>query len=261
MTNPELLNLSPSELRANPWNANHLSPENEAKLDASLRRLKTFKTITVRQVKDVPGYEILGGKHRWESAMRVGLQVVPCLNVGFVDDATAKEITLADNARYGTDDAVQLAQIYADLEIDSLEGFLPIGETDIQQIFDASNIALDALDIDENFDKDVTLPDPAQDDVEEKPARVAKTHTQLRFKVTNADAEKITRLILQTRKEQGFDTEDDLTNAGDALVHLLLAAKDKSTLTLAFDAKPALQEVEDMLARLDEIDATDGVAN
>ncbi len=44
----------------------------------------------------------------------------------------------------------------------------------------------------------------------------------MRFKVTNADAEKITREISQVRKTHGFTAEDDLTNAGDALVYLLL---------------------------------------
>jgi hypothetical protein len=43
----------------------------------------------------------------------------------------------------------------------------------------------------------------------------------MRFKVPLGDAEKITELIVKVKKRQNFTSSDDLTNAGDALVHQL----------------------------------------
>jgi len=46
----------------------------------------------------------------------------------------------------------------------------------------------------------------------------------VRFKLANEDAERLTELIETTKQEHGFTAEDQATNAGDALVHLLFRA-------------------------------------
>ena len=48
----------------------------------------------------------------------------------------------------------------------------------------------------------------------------------MRFKVPIEDAEFVTALIERTRKTQRFTDEDSLTNAGNALVHLLKGLRD-----------------------------------
>ena len=210
------LSLHPDKLRPNAWNSNVMSPENEAKLDEAIKRFGFFKPIIVREVED--GYEILGGEHRWQSARRLGLKSIPVMNLGKIDDQRAMEISLADNARYGVDDAVSLSQLLSQLDsVEDLQDFLPYTDSELRSIFTSTDIALDDLELDEEFDASDT-------EVEEPPVvKAPKTHTIMRFKVTLADAEKITALITRIQKTHGLTESDALTNAGDALIHLLFA--------------------------------------
>lgn len=210
----QYLELKPSQLRKNSWNTNKVTPENERKIRASLKRNGVFKPIIVRET-DEGVYEILGGQHRWEQAIELGLDKLPVFNLGRIDDKRAKEISLADNARYGTDDTIELAELLKTLDTDELQVFLPYGESDINEIF-SSNIALEELELEEDIETKLETPDDLEPVV--KPA---KTHTIMRFKVPIADAERITALIATTQKEYGFTEADELTNVGDALVHIL----------------------------------------
>lgn len=206
--------VSPDQLRANPWNTNFVTPENEEKLTESVRQLGMFKAVTVREAPDgKTKYEILGGEHRWAIAINMGAETIPIFNVGPVDDEIAKKITIADNARYGADDPLQLAELIKSLgEAADIQIFLPWSDADVATLFATSDIALDDLELPESFEEPV---------VEPKAERVPKTHTIMRFKVALADAERITEMITKTQKHQSFTASDDLTNAGDALVHLL----------------------------------------
>lgn len=234
MTQPKLLELTPDRLQPNPWNTNIVDPINETKLDESVRRNGLFKPVIVREIAGGV-YEIIGGEHRWEAAKRVGLQTVPVVNLGTISDEKAKEISIIDNARYGADDVVALSELLKELgSMDDLQIYLPYGDEDLTSIFSSSDIALDELGVDENFEK------TEEDDPEPPAAKAPKTHTVMRFKVSLNDAEKITALIAKTQRAQGLNTADDLTNAGDALVHLLVDQ---------FDTKPAAASFE-----LDDID-------
>lgn len=220
MPNPELLMLSPDDLVPNPWNPNVMSPENEAKLDESIKRFGLFRPIVARETDD--GLEILGGQHRWEGAKRLGITSIPVANVGRIDDAKAKEIGLADNARYGFDDGALLHDILKDLgDSDEIQSFLPYSDADIRSIFSNADIALGELDLEDTFDKTEELHEPPT-------AKAPKTHQVMRFKISIGDSERITELITKTSKRHGFTNADDLTNAGDALVHLLLSGGEAS---------------------------------
>jgi ParB family chromosome partitioning protein len=208
--NYEHLEIDTNRLRPNPWNTNVVSPDNEAKLDESLRRFGVFKPILVRQVgKEL---EILGGQHRWESAKRLGFAKVPVVNLGSIDDETAKEIGLVDNGRYGVDDAEGLATLLKELgKPAELATFLPYSDKELEVIFKANELDFDSLDID------------GDDDIDLKPTEVstAPTHQIMRFKVPVEDAEWVSQLVSQVVKAQGLTDSDSLTNAGDALVHIL----------------------------------------
>lgn len=211
----KLIWVDPQTLKKNPWNSNHLSPEAEKKLDAAIERFGGFfKPIVVREADG--GLEILGGAHRCDSAIRLGYDKVPVFNLGHIDDKTAKEIGLADNSRYGVDDATQLADILRDLDVDDLTHFLPYQTADLKAIFASTSIALDDLDAPDFADDEDALPSSA--------ARPPKTHTIMRFKIPIGDAERIEKLIETAKKHYGLTGSDDLTNAGDALVQLLLGA-------------------------------------
>ncbi len=205
-------------LKPSPWNSNHVSPENEIKLQESIRQFGMFKPIVVRQIAE-DEYEILGGEHRWDAAREVGLTEVPVFNLGPIDDILARKITLADNARYGQDDTIELAKLLEEIGADAeLQNVLPYTDADLNSIFSSVNIALDELDLPGGFEETDERP------TEPSPEKIAKTHTIMRFKVTLADSEKITELLTKVKKRQGFTAADDLTNAGDALVHQIFGA-------------------------------------
>lgn len=214
MSTPKPMIVSPEELRPSPWNTNIMTPENEAKLEASVKRFGFFRPVVVRETED--GLEILGGEHRWEIARKLGMKV-PIMNLGPIDDRMAKEISITDNARYGVDDTLSFAEFLNEMgDVSDLQDFLPYTEADLADIFSSADIALDDLDIDEDFEKS------SEKDADEAPApKEPKTHTIMRFKVPLRDAERITAAVARTRADQGFTESDDLTNAGDALVHLL----------------------------------------
>lgn len=206
------------QLRPNPWNTNFVSPENEVKLVESIRQFGLFKPIVVRQVDE--HFEILGGEHRWEGAKAAGLVEVPIYDLGIIDDEKAKKISLVDNARYGADNALDLAELMKEIgTAEDFQNFLPFSDADVKAIFASATIAGEELDLDEDdFNSALEEPEiPAA-------AKPAKTHTIMRVKLLNADAERLTKLIAKTQKDNGFTGSDELTNAGDAIVHLLLGS-------------------------------------
>ncbi len=212
-------------MRPNPWNTNRVSPDNEAKLGSSIATLGIFKPFVVRDIEQVDGeyvdgklYEILGGEHRWQEAIAAGIKLVPIFNLGTIDDDKAKKISLADNMRYGADDTIELARLIEGLDDpNDLQNILPYTAADMSAIISSVDIALDSLEIPDGFDEE-DGPAPA-----EAAEKAPKTHTIMRFKVTLGDAESITELIAKVKKRQSFTTGDDLTNAGDALVHQLFS--------------------------------------
>ncbi|QIG69059.1 putative partition ParB-like nuclease protein [Rhizobium phage RHph_N1_10] len=247
MTYPKMMELDPSSLQPNPWNTNIVTPENEAKLEESIRRLGFFRPAVVREIAISPNrenvFEILGGEHRAQVAAKLGLKLIPVVNLGFIDDLKAKEIGIADNSRYGMDDQIAFAELIKGMgNAEQLKDFLPYTEHDFTDLFTTSEIDLDSLGLDENFEKE-----PEKDQGEEPvQPKAPKTHTIIRYKVSNRDAEDITALIERTMKDNGFTSSDELTNAGDALVHLLFAGRNQAA---------AQDEMDDLDELLDGADA------
>lgn len=200
-------------LSANPWNTNVVTPENEAKIEASLKRFGFFRPVLAREHEG--SLQILGGEHRWTVAKRLGYKTVPVINLGHLDDQKAQEIGLVDNGRYGEDDALALSELLKGLGgTDDLLTFLPYSGDELESLFSSSSIALDELDIP---DDDGSIP--------ELPAMKEKqTHQIMRFKVPVEDVDFIQRLVESTMRAQGFTGDDSMTNAGNALVHLMRGA-------------------------------------
>jgi ParB family chromosome partitioning protein len=214
MTKPlNLLNADINNLQPNPWNTNIVSPENEEKIKQSLIRFGMFRPIIVRELKDEPGtLEILGGQHRWMVAKELGYTEVPVINLGPIDDTKAKEIGLVDNGRYGQDDTIALSELLKELGSEDIELFLPYTDKELENIFAASSYSLDDLDLDEEDEL------PSLADLSSKPAQ---THQIMRFKVPVEDAAMVQKKIETVMKAQGFSGDDSMTNAGNALVHIL----------------------------------------
>lgn len=200
--------LTPSQ-----WNPNVVSPDNEAKLEESIKRRGFFKPVLARETADGK-LEIVGGEHRAFAAKRLGYKEVPVINLGKLSDKEAQEICLLDNGRYGADDTLQLAQLLEGLgTADELSQFMPYTDTDLSSIFSSVNIELDDLELP---DEDATPVTPR-----DKPLQ---THQIMRFKVPVDDVGMVTDLIERVMKTQKFTEGDSLTNAGDALVHICKAA-------------------------------------
>lgn len=211
----QVTQIDPAELLPNPWNTNVVDPDDMQRLKNSLDRLGVFKPILCREVDD--GLEILGGEHRALAAAEQGYETVPVINLGTLDDSKAKEISIVDNSRYGDDDAIRFAELLDELGHDvDLSSFLPYDEAEMESILSSVHISLDDLEMEDDDEPDPEL------------SRPPKTHQIMRFKVPLEDAEQISDLIEQIQDENGFNESDQLTNAGDALIHLL---KSKSGVT------------------------------
>lgn len=212
MTAHEYPSVNPKVLTSNPWNTNSCSPELEKKLDASVSKLDMFKPIVVRTLADGT-LQILGGQHRVESAIRVGLGKVPIFNLGTITDKKAKEIGLVDNARYGADDTVALARLLEELgSVEDITAFMPFSDADMSSIFSSMEIDLDSLDMTEE-DLLPKTPEPSSTKLQ--------THQTMRFRVPTEDVQNVSDKLEKIMKLQGFDEKDSLINAGDALVWLL----------------------------------------
>lgn len=203
--------VNPDTLVPNPWNTNVVSPENEEKLDSSLKRFGVFKPVIVRELIDGT-LQIIGGEHRAQSAARLGYKAIPIVNLGMISDQKAKEISLVDNDRFGEDDMFKLAELVGTLDVSELSSFTTFTDTDLDSMFTSSSIALEDLD-------SLSLP---SEDIEPPQEKSIQTHQIMRFKVPIKDVDAVTQKIEKAIKVQGFDDSDSLTNAGDALVHLLL---------------------------------------
>lgn len=197
-------------LNPNPWNSNHVSPENEEKLERSMDHLGMFKPILVRTLNDGT-LQIIGGEHRAEIARRKGIDV-PIVNLGSITDQRAKEIGLVDNGRYGADDALSLAEILESLDKEDLS-FLPYSDNELASIFSSTDIDLSDIDLDDDIEQ--------QDPADPGQQRAPQTHQIIRFKVPIEDAHLVTDLIERIMKDQKLTDSDALTNAGDALIHVL----------------------------------------
>lgn len=212
--NMKLQTVDPSALAPNPWNTNHCSPDLEARLDNSIRKLGMFKPVVVRELED-GSLQILGGEHRAQSAARVGLTEIPIFNLGRISDKKAKQIGVVDNARYGQDDSLQLAKLLEEIgTIEDLSSYTPFSDGDLTDIFSSVHIDLDLLDHAE-------IPDEPAVKLPEKTNAALQTHQTMNFRVQIEDVEKISAKVEKVMKLQGFTGADAKTNAGDALAWIM----------------------------------------
>jgi ParB family chromosome partitioning protein len=213
---PTSITVNPALLAPNPWNTNGMGPDAELKLEESIRQFGMFKPVIVRRLEN-GSLQIIGGEHRATIAKRMGMAEIPAVDLGRLSDQEAKKVGLLDNSRYGTDDTFLLAELLEGLgNAEDLAKYMPYSESDLASIFSSVNIALDDLDIPDDED---SLPITPRE-------KTVQTHQVMRFKVPAEDAVRIQELVERTMKTHKFSESDALTNAGDALVHLLLRGVD-----------------------------------
>lgn len=207
--------VDPRSLIPAPWNPNRATPEDQLKLDASIERLGMFKPVICRELPD-GSLQILGGHWRCDSAIRLGWDSIPVVNLGTVSDERAKEITLVDNGRYGQDDAGLLADLLKELGTpQELAAFMPYDMIQLEAIAAASRIDLDTLGLDEEDD-------PAP----EKKVKPPRTHEVMKFRVDVEDVGWIGDMVKAVVADEGLTDQDAMTAAGAALSILLNRLRD-----------------------------------
>lgn len=215
--------VNPHDLRPNPWNPNAVDPVNQTKLENSIRRDGIKRPIVVRQL-DNGDYQIIGGQHRTEAAIELGMKGVPIINRGKISDAEAKKETLLDNYRYGSDNLDRLSALLSDPEIGdaaTLLDTMPIDEEELAEYFSHLTTETLDMDIDSALDDGSKVDEEDEEVVDLSTGKPLRTHQIIRFRVSVEDQAKLAELFKKTKIDEGYVTSDDLTNDGDALVHLL----------------------------------------
>ena len=125
----------PRHLVKNKWNPNKMSPEEEAKLRNSLQKHGHVRPILVRTLEDGT-LEIVGGEHRVEVSIDLGMTEVPVINLGQISDEDAKRALMIDNSRYGHDDAGLLSELLTGLgSADELAEWMNMGVDELGASF------------------------------------------------------------------------------------------------------------------------------
>lgn len=220
--------VSPKLLWPNPWNPNAVDPINQHKLENSIKLEGIKRPIVVRTL-DNGDFQIIGGQHRTQAAVELGMTEVPIINRGVISDAEAKRETLLDNYRYGSDNLDRLSELLSDPDIGdaaSLLDTMPIDEEELEGYFShLEAMTHDTLDaeIEEALSEGKPKKDADDEDgpVDLSTGKPVRTHTIVRFRISVEDEAKLAELIKQTKIDEGLVESDDLTNDGDALIHLL----------------------------------------
>jgi hypothetical protein len=199
--------LSPSS-----FNPNIVSEVDLEKLDNSVQRLGMFKPVVVRELKD-GALEVLAGWHRVKLAQQREEQV-PIVNLGIVSESKAREISLADNSRYGNDDPYLFMELLSSMEAtnEELATFLPINDTDIA-VFEVGELP-ELGNLNDTSGKRSRR--KTKDD-----EYVPQTHQMMRFLVPIMDADIVINAINAAIMKLGLEDEPHTEAAGDALVHLI----------------------------------------
>ncbi len=205
--------VDPRLLVFSPWNVNSVAPENQRKLEESIRRNGIFRPVVVRELDDGT-LQVIAGEHTTRAAISLGHEKIDVYNLGRIDEKRAKEISVIDNQHYGSEDAFGLSQLLKEFD-GTVEDFLPMSDEDLKAIFKASSIDFDSLE----------LPDAADDpspvvNADDELAGAPVTHQFMKFKVPLGDAEFVQRCIENVIKRQGISGGDSLANAGEALVYI-----------------------------------------
>lgn len=122
----------------NPWNPNRMDDAMFEKTKNSLQRFSQSSPLICREISR--GYEIIDGEHRWRAAKDLGRKEVAIWNLGEMDDAAAKQMTIMFNELRGHPDIDSLSELVAELDKElgrvTLVENLPFTEQQIENMID-----------------------------------------------------------------------------------------------------------------------------
>jgi hypothetical protein len=138
------LTIKLSELHPNPWNPNELKGPNWEKFLKSLQEEGQLQEIIVRELPE--GYQIIDGEQRSKGLAEIGATEARIFNLGEVDDARAKKLTINLNRLKGEDNTLKLAALLQDLSssvgVDDLLESLPYEPFEIENLLNIEDIDL-----------------------------------------------------------------------------------------------------------------------
>lgn len=147
-------------VRPNPWNYNVQKGDTFAKTVASLRTFGFVQPIVVRTLPDGVK-EIINGEHRWRAAGQLGMAEVPIVDLGVIDDAKAKQLSVVLNELGGEPDLVRLADVLRDVNaavgFEALAATLPFPERELTLMLSEVTFSFAALST-----SDTRAPEPAE---------------------------------------------------------------------------------------------------
>ena len=105
--------VSTLDIQPNPWNPNRQDDFIYQKELASIRQFGFVSPLIVRRLEGF--YQIIDGEHRWRAAKELGISEVPIWDLGQVDDAVAKQLTIVLNETRGKTQPDLLRPLLEDL--------------------------------------------------------------------------------------------------------------------------------------------------
>jgi ParB-like chromosome segregation protein Spo0J len=133
----------------NPWNPNVQPDWIFQKEKKSITKFGFVDPLTVREVR-FDRYQIIDGEHRWRAAKELGYTELPCWNLGLLDDADARELTVVLNETRGQPNEDRLRDLLNDLvarrgEESSVRDIMPFSRERFDELLQRRQIDWDAL--------------------------------------------------------------------------------------------------------------------
>lgn len=177
----------------NPWNPNKMHPRDYARLIHDIKLFGFVDPVTVRPHPSKKGdFQIIDGENRWRAASDLGLDVF-YFDIGPVDDATAKKLTIALNELRGQYDPRQMGDLLNELLSDEspqeLLEQLPFSEEALAGLVGLKGFDFKGLADDEKKS-------------EKKPKWVEKT-----FKMPPDAAEVLDDALARAREQEGITND------------------------------------------------------
>jgi hypothetical protein len=153
-----------AKLHPNPWNPNHMKPNQAKGVEESLQWVGQVLDLLVRPHTDVDGeYQIIDGEHRFNV---IG-DTVYCTIIHGLSEAEAKKLTIVMNETRGEADKIELAQLLKDIWVDMGDDTgwaLPYDDTELTELV---NLA----DVDWGNFEDAFEPDDPTEPQDDRPAQ------------------------------------------------------------------------------------------
>lgn len=141
-------------VKPNRHNYNVQSSETFNKLVENVREFGFVEPVIVRSLEGGQK-EIINGEHRYHGALQLGMTEISIVDLGVVDDARAKQLTITLNELGGKPDQVRLAELLRDIHaaegvsLEDLERLMPYSGKELDMLITAVDFSFANLSTDD----------------------------------------------------------------------------------------------------------------